>query len=276
MKTIFKHLLPTILLVCFTSIIEGVQAQNNSSLYDIPTAESVLKNIKGNNKKDTYAKQYAALVELTNIVKTYKSDKTDLIVSKQMEEYQKAQDKVYQDFKTKAGGSNNEWHEMWREYVYKTPRFREEEVIETLFNQNAKNHYLKKRKELNDRLRKSADALDEQNAEIISIQDEEETRIKDLKQRNKEIRKGLIPYIIGLIIGIFILFKARNWNHKLREYEFKNITDGGVVNFKDFKEAERHRKNKGYSKLLWTLGVIVVLYNFMALVFNLTKLTYVF
>ena len=72
--------------------------------------------------------------------------------------------------------------------------------------------------------------------------------------------KGLAYLAIVLfIIGLTLYISAGRMNYKKAEYEFDNRTDGGVVGFKNFKHANKH-KNKGcLIKFLGGLGMILML-----------------
>jgi hypothetical protein len=258
MKINLNHQYGLILCICFGIFTYTLCAQTNKSLFDIPTAENVLKNIKGNNNIDTYAKQYAALNVLFDVANRYlhKDNKTNQIILEQRKEYESTMGLLRNKY-IEETNKLDDWDNIWKAYYYRTPGFKEE-IIETLLSPKAKEYY---------------DAEGRRKAGISTtiidnIKNEQALRDAEIAQKeeesvNKIIRQVIL--IIGLMIGIFILLKARSWNNKLRQYEFDNITDGGVVQFTDFKEAENHRKNKVYAGYLWFLGCIITIFVVIAL-----------
>jgi TPR repeat protein len=126
-------------------------AQTNSKLFDIPTSENVLSNVKGTDKIDTFAKQRATLYVLWEIAfygmtKNYYSD-NDLkkIIDLQKAEYNSTMRLVYEKYLNEAKASDSKenldkFGVLWKKYFYHTPDFKAN-VIESLFNEKAKNQY---------------------------------------------------------------------------------------------------------------------------------------
>lgn len=127
-------------------------AQVNPDLYDMPMAENVLLNIRGTDNIDTYAKQSAALYVLWNIAmsgmeKAYQNTDKPIkkVIINQKLEYNNARRLVYEKYLKEINRPENEevkdnWRKLWVKYKYNTPGFKEE-IIETLFNDRAKNRY---------------------------------------------------------------------------------------------------------------------------------------
>ncbi|MBU2907536.1 hypothetical protein KO529_22230 [Arenibacter algicola] len=260
MKINLNHHISLVVFVFFIVLTSVISAQTNQSLFDVPTAENVLKNVKGKNMVDTYAKQCAALVVMQDISRLYqfKNGKSK-IVAMQLEEYSNAVRNVYSNYLNETNAPDK-WSGLWKNYYYHTPEF-PEEMRELLLSENAKVNYNARVKEQNIISGNEYDKMRAEERKVQEAKDKEEQKITD-----RYIR--LTIFVIGLLLGVFILIKARNWNNKLRQYEFENITDGGVIQFTNFKDAENHRKNKQYAGCLWGLGVIVTI--FMIIVFLMT------
>lgn len=62
--------------------------------------------------------------------------------------------------------------------------------------------------------------------------------------------------IIIMALGIVIFFVGLNWQRKLNNYEFENMSDGGVIAFESASAANRHEGNKRMAKFLINLGLI--------------------
>ncbi|MFN3716410.1 MAG: hypothetical protein ACK4R8_06765 [Thiobacillus sp.] len=60
--------------------------------------------------------------------------------------------------------------------------------------------------------------------------------------------------ILGLGIAIFLV--GLSWQRKLNNYEFENMSDGGVIAFESSSAANRHEGNKRMAKLLINIGLI--------------------
>ncbi|WP_100611361.1 tetratricopeptide repeat protein [Confluentibacter lentus] len=127
-------------------------AQTNPDLYDMPTAENVLKNIKGTSAIDTYAKHRAALYVLWDIAmfeidKDYlhKNKPIEKVISAQKQEYNNAMRLVYEKYLKEINQEETQevkdkWQKLWANYKFHTVRFKED-LIATLFNQTAKKRY---------------------------------------------------------------------------------------------------------------------------------------
>ncbi|MCK0147634.1 DUF4468 domain-containing protein [Arenibacter sp. F26102] len=137
------------LLLLFLGV--AAPAQVNPDLYDMPTSDNVLLNIKGTDNIDTYVKQVAALDVLMDVAQTAmckepcdkKQISAIVLLRKEYSEYQRT---IYLKFLKESNFSHNEeggsakWDALWEEYHHKTPDLKEE-IIETLFNERAKNRY---------------------------------------------------------------------------------------------------------------------------------------
>lgn len=66
---------------------------------------------------------------------------------------------------------------------------------------------------------------------------------------------AFMQYILFLG-GILALILGSNINKKLNKYEFENRTDGGVIKFRSFEDETNHKRQRGYAKILFNLGLL--------------------
>ena len=60
-------------------------------------------------------------------------------------------------------------------------------------------------------------------------------------------------------LGIFLFSKGRKINLECEKYEFENRTNGGVIQFKDFKESKRHEAKKQSARIFGNLSMFAFL-----------------
>lgn len=70
--------------------------------------------------------------------------------------------------------------------------------------------------------------------------------------------------------GFYLTFKVGQANREMRKYEFEHRTDGGVVQFKNFEDAEKHeqkKKNKDsmfvFAQVILLIGIFIFCFSFM-------------
>jgi hypothetical protein len=185
----------------------------------------------------------------------YVDGKSEL-VDKQLEEYRNAVGDVRRNYLSETNNLDK-WQKLWKNYYYHTPGFAEE-MIELLLSEKAKEYYDARGKRQTENSIRISNELKKENEKIAEAKDKE-------KQESTNKLMNQLIFGIGLIIAILILIKARNWNNKLRQYEFEHITEGGVVQFDTFKKAENHRKNKQYAGCLWGLGCVITIFMIIVL-----------
>ena len=66
-----------------------------------------------------------------------------------------------------------------------------------------------------------------------------------------------MQYIL-IIGGILSLILGSNINRKLNKYEFDNRTDGGVVKFQKYEDEINHKRQRGYAKILFNIGLLAI------------------
>ena len=65
----------------------------------------------------------------------------------------------------------------------------------------------------------------------------------------------LILGIFLIVIGLPFMIISIRGERRLQEYEFNNRTDGGVVQFQNFKDSERHDQKRAWFDLLGKIGI---------------------
>ena len=67
----------------------------------------------------------------------------------------------------------------------------------------------------------------------------------------------LLIGIVATALGAWIMYSANKKKTDLLEYEFNNTTDGGVVQFSDYKESLRHEGRKRRADLVASVGILL-------------------
>lgn len=76
---------------------------------------------------------------------------------------------------------------------------------------------------------------------------------------------SFIPYIT-LMIGIFCLFMLSRETHKQKEYRFKNLTDGGVIKFDNYKDSVKFNRKTHLISVGYLFTVILIIGSILAIV----------
>lgn len=60
-----------------------------------------------------------------------------------------------------------------------------------------------------------------------------------------------------MLAGLFLLVYGKWWQRRLRKYEFENRSDGGVIGFKSFGDAEAHKWKHRIADFVGGIGIIL-------------------
>ncbi len=63
--------------------------------------------------------------------------------------------------------------------------------------------------------------------------------------------------LVVFIAGGLLLRYAYRKGHALKRYEFEHMTTGGVIQFPDYDDAERHRRDLAFTKMTGALGLML-------------------
>jgi len=73
--------------------------------------------------------------------------------------------------------------------------------------------------------------------------------------------------VIIMAIGVLINLYARKLLRPYEEYEFRNRSDGGVVQFESLQASKRHEWKKRWVNTLGGIGILIAALGFMITVF---------
>ena len=73
----------------------------------------------------------------------------------------------------------------------------------------------------------------------------------------------VISPFIGLGVAVWLVYKAIALKNECDRYDFENMTDGGVVQYKSFEESRKYQRKRTFSKLNWMLAVYAIFIGLM-------------
>ncbi|MBS1642070.1 MAG: hypothetical protein JST94_10765 [Bacteroidetes bacterium] len=73
---------------------------------------------------------------------------------------------------------------------------------------------------------------------------------------------AFIGFILA-VLGVYLIKKGRKMRLECEEYEFKNRTKGGVIQFNDFRASKEHEQKRNWADLFPKLGLLAFIFAFL-------------
>jgi hypothetical protein len=250
----------------------SADTKNSEKVYDgMPSAERVLKAIKGSDPKQTCERQIQALGFLWDIVAfqkltpTYRTSDWPIEVELK-NEYNAAMGKVSREFESLRSSAKTESAKTLNRYVLPGADIELQNEVVNLMTEPTRT--LCRELLPKGSIGQSQGAGNLQPQQTSTFQDPNTVweRLKFKKHVSDSGLPDSLGGLAGLILSIFLIVRGNRTFRRLHKYEFENRTDGGVVGFESYEASLAHRRKKVWAQFVGQGGGVLALISIIYLV----------